>query len=87
MNTSPTVGMDKEYKAKQEALKKRLVGLGSSNPVVKQAIQNNTPKPERDYKEWKVVEELYYAAERKFREGDSLKTCVNNLIAALQKVC
>jgi hypothetical protein len=84
----PMVAGDKEYKARKEALKRRLVGLGSDNPVVKEAIKSNTlVDNSAKMAEWRVVDELYYAARKRCMDsGESVKSSVANLIKALQKI-
>lgn len=77
--------MDKEYKKRQAAMKKRLKSLGSDNPVVSQAIKDN--EPQRDtYKEFAVVDELVSAARNKYRVDGNFKACVQNLSEALGKL-
>ena len=81
----PMEQTNKEHKKRQEAMKKRLQTLGTGNPVVKQAIEENEPK--RDvYKEFAVVDELVSAARNKYRVDGDFKTCIRNLAEALGKL-
>ena len=78
---------DKEMKKKQEAMKKRLASLGTGNPVVKMAMEEQDPeKHEKLHQEFAPVDELVMAARKKFMEDGNFKACIRNLADALGKL-
>lgn len=76
---------DKGYQKRQAAMKKRIEGLGTDNPVVKMAAKSNEPKRDA-YKEFSIVDELVRAARNKYSEGGDFQTCVSYLAEALGKL-
>src|SRR3990167_10570392 len=78
---------DKEMKKKQEAMKKRLASLGTGNPVVKMAIEEQDPeKHQKLHQQFAPVDELVMAARKKFMDDGDFKTCIRNLAEALGRL-
>lgn len=77
--------MDKSYKKRQAALRKRLALLPKDNPVVKKAKKRLNREDESDrYAEFEVVHDLVSSASAEFVDGEmSFKVAVKNLGEAL----
>jgi hypothetical protein len=81
----PDVSVRREMKKEQEAMRKRLEGLGLKNPVVKGAFDNNKPK-EDSYKQWMPVHELVRSAREMCDKGTSFNKCLEYLSEAIEKL-
>src|SRR3990167_8466863 len=83
----PMEQTDKEYKKRQEAMKKRLAALRTDNPVVKMAIEEQDPeKHQKLHQQFAPVDELVMAARKKFMDDGDFKTCIRNLAEALRRL-